>query len=45
MCSLIFLFYFFHVDGWKSNSMGNNSSLPASISNISTDFDKSEKNR
>ena len=41
--SLQSLVYFFQVEGAKSTSMGKSSSLPASILNISTSFEKGEK--
>lgn len=33
----------FHAEGWKSISRGKSSNLPASISNMKTNFEKKEK--
>lgn len=40
---LIVLNASFHTTGWNSISSGNNSSLPANISNIRTNFEKEVK--
>ena len=39
----LFVTYLFHVAGEKSRSIGMISNLPANISNIITNFDKTEK--
>lgn len=41
--SVLLMNYFFQVPGLRSNKSGYTSSRPASISNIITNFEKSEK--